>query len=282
MKCAWQAYLNLLPQWMRKDVDNLGKNTLQELRLRIGRPPELVLKDGSRYLDKIVSSDDLSYCVNAASHYSPWASSTISSGYITAQGGHRVGICGDIVASNGEIRTIKNVTSLCIRVARDFPGIGLQASKINGNVLIIGEPGSGKTTLLRDIIRQKSNEGKGAVAVVDERKELLPLAGALFCFPPGNATEVLSGCSKSAGIEMLIRTMNPRWIAVDEITAEADCMAMIHAGWCGVSLLATAHAKSARDFMHRPVYAPLVSSKLFETIIVMQPDKSWKLERVNL
>lgn len=81
---------------------------------------------------------------------------------------------------------------------------------------------------------------------------------------------------------MLIRTMNPQWVAVDEITAAEDCQALIHAGWCGVSLLATAHAESLYDFMHRPVYSQLISSKLFETIIVMQPDKSWTVEEVDI
>lgn len=282
MKCAWQAYLNLLPLWMRKQVDNLSGDSLQELRMRIGRPPELIRTDRSIHLETTANSDDLSYCVNAASRYSPWSSATITSGYITAQGGHRVGICGDVAIVNDRISTIKNLTSVCIRVARDFPGIGLQAAKIKGSVLILGAPGRGKTTLLRDIIRQKSNEGNGAVAVVDERRELFPVVGDSFCFSPGLRTEVLSGCGKTVGMEMLIRTMNPRWIAVDEITAAEDCQALLHAGWCGVSLLATAHAENLRDFMRRPVYAPLVSSRLFENIIVMQPDKSWILERMNV
>lgn len=282
MRCAWQAYLNLLPPSMRKQVDDLGKDSLQELRLRIDRPPELISANGSVFLEAAVTVDDLNYCVNAASRYSPWSSATIASGYITAQGGHRVGVCGDVAIVNGKISTIKNLTSLCVRVARDFPGIGLKAAKGKGSVLLIGSPGRGKTTLLRDIIRQKSNENHGAVAVVDERRELFPVAENGFCFSPGQCTEVLSGCSKAAGLEMLIRTMNPRWIAVDEITAAEDCEALIHASWCGVSLLAAAHAENLHDLMHRPVYAPLVSGGVFENIIVMQPDKSWRLERMNV
>ena len=95
-------------------------------------------------------------------------------------------------------------------------------------------------------------------------------------------TEVLSGSDKSSGLEILIRTMNPAIVAVDEITADADCRGLLKACYCGVSILATAHAENLNDFMNRPVYAPLIEHKVFENIIVLQSDKSWKLERVNI
>ena len=43
MDCDWDSFLAVLPEWMRRDVDALGKHSLQELRLRRGTPPELVL-----------------------------------------------------------------------------------------------------------------------------------------------------------------------------------------------------------------------------------------------
>lgn len=281
MRCAWEAYLKLIPSWMRTQVDNLSRESLQELRLRIDRPPELICNGESTFLEKAVTVDDLNYCVNIASRYSPWSASTSANGFITAEGGHRLGLCGDVVMQNGRIVTIKDMTSLCIRVARDFPSIAQRALGLTGSILILGRPGSGKTTLLRDLIRLKSNSGQGAVALVDERREVLPIASGTFCFPPGQRTEVMSGCRKADGIEMLVRTMNPRWIAVDEITAQDDCEAMIHAGWCGVSILATAHAENLQDYLKRPVYKQLHTSGVFPNIIVMQPDKSWILEREN-
>ena len=267
---------------MRPSVDQSGKEDLQEIRLRAGQPPELVLSDNSIYLDDIVNTADLDFCINAATQYSPWVASTVSSGYITAQGGHRIGICGQLVMIDGKIQSANYITSLCIRVARDYPGIALDAVGLDGSILIIGSPGRGKTTLLRDMIRQKSNITSETIAVLDERRELFPVASGNFIFSPGKHTDILSGCGKSNGLEILIRTMNPRYIAVDEITAAEDCDAIIQATGCGVSIIATAHAADINDLVARPVYRPILEAGIFQRIIVMQQNKSWKVERVNI
>lgn len=282
MICDWQGFLRLIPQRMRSSIDRLGKETLQELRLRSGQRPELVISDKSIYLEETITESDLDFCVNTASQYSPWSASTVARGYITARGGHRIGICGHMVMLEGKIHTAKLVSSLCIRVARDFSGIASNLTEIHGSVLIIGRPGSGKTTLLRDFIRQKSNAEACNIAVVDERCELFPVSCGKFCFPTGKHTDVLSGCGKAEGIEMLVRTMGPRYVAVDEITAVEDCEAIIQAIGCGVSILATAHAADFHDFENRPVYKPILNAEIFNHIVVMQSDKSWNLERVKV
>lgn len=280
MMCAWQEYLCLLPEWMRNDVDELGREMLQELRLRINQVPELIIQGRSFWLHREAVSDDLNFVINAASQYSPWSASTSSSGYITASGGHRVGLCGDAIIQNNTMKGIRNPTSLCLRVARDFPGIAARSNSYSGSILIIGRPGSGKTTLLRDLIRQRSDNGSGSVAVVDERGELFPVSRQKNCFSVGKRTDILTSCPKSTGIEILLRTMGSTCIAVDEITHAKDCEAMLEAGWCGVSLLATAHAASLNDLRRRPVYRPLLSSGLFDAVFIMQEDKSWKAERL--
>ena len=282
MKCAWQAYLNLLPHWMRQDVDQYGKETLLELHMRMGLQPEICLKTGIQKLNRHISKEDISFVVNAASEYSPWAAKTLAKGYLTAQGGHRIGVCGVATVADGAMRGITQPTSLCLRVARDIDGISPKSADVPVSLLIIGPPGSGKTTLLRDLIRTKSNAEQGNIAVVDEREELFPLYKGQACFSAGEHTDILSGCSKAEGIEAVLRSMNPHWIAVDEITDKSDCDALLQAGWCGVNLMATAHAGSLQDFLTRPIYKPLVECKLFTTIIVLQRDKSWKKERLYL
>lgn len=281
MRCAWKELLEILPLWMRQTVDRQGKETLQELRLRLDRPPELVTTEGSRMLEQTVTMDDLCFCINTASRYSPWTAATAAQGYITAPGGHRLGLCGEAAVQQGQMTGIRGPTSLCIRVARDFPGIAARAAEIPGSILILGRPGSGKTTLLRDLIRQISTRGPGSVAVVDERGELFPIGRRGPCFAPGPRTDVLTGCNKPQGIDVVLRTMGTACIAVDEITADSDCEALFQAGWCGVRLLATAHAAGVRDLAARPVYKKLRQSGLFEAILVLQPDKSWKLERIG-
>lgn len=278
MICAWQEFLKLLPLGLRQQVDKNYRDELQELRLRIGYKPELVLKKRSVWLDRITDRQEVRFIINAVSQYSPWAGTTMASGYITAAGGHRIGFCGDAVVQNGIITGMREVTSLCMRVARSFPGIS--GDNLTGSVLIIGSPGSGKTTLLRDMIRQRSQESTGSICVVDERGELFPTVQGTHCFDPGPRTDILSACSKAPGVLMLLRTMCPKCIAVDEITAAEDCDALLNAGWCGVNLLATAHAADRNDLFYRPVYRPIITNHLFDTLVIMQPDKSWRAERM--
>ncbi len=276
MRCAWKELLAILPVWMRQQVDEQGRECLQELRMRQGLSPELVCKGNTKWLRRPVTQEDISYVVSTASKYSPWSCATMRKGYITAVGGHRIGLCGEAVIQEGSMTGLRYADSLCIRVARDIPGIAYKLSEIKGSLLIIGKPGAGKTTLLRDLIRLRGE--RESVAVVDERGELFPPEGG---FERGRRTDVLRGCSKVQGVEMLLRVMGPAAIAVDEITSADDCEALISAQGCGVFLLATAHAESVRDLHRRPIYGPLIRSRIFDSVAVLREDKSWRLERIG-
>ena len=277
MRCAWDKLLSVLPPHMRTEVDRLAKDGLQELRMRIGRPTELVRREGPIWLKDRVTEADMRFVINTSSQYSPWAAETIRCGYITAPGGHRIGICGDVICHNGIISGIRKPTSICLRVARDFPGVAANVRHVSGNILIVGPPGSGKTTLLRDWIRQVSGMTAAGIAVVDERGELFP---ECTDFDPGPRTDVLFGCDKPSGIEMVLRTMGPGCIAVDEVTSQKDCAALVQASWCGVRLLATAHASSIADLKGRKTYSELINTGVFDSVCVMQKDKSWNMERL--
>lgn len=274
MRCAWDELLKIMPPGLRGIVDMHRNEMLQEVRLRIDRQPAFVCKDRLIRMGSAILKSDLNYIINAASQYSPWAASTAAQGFLTAPGGHRIGICGECVMDHGAVLGIRSVRSLCIRVARDFPEIAAGLPD-RGSVLILGPPGSGKTTLLRSLIRKRADNDSCSLAVVDERCEL---------FPPGiwdiPSVDVLSGCSKTQGMDMLMRTMGPNVIAVDEITSEEDCAGLLKACWCGVELLATAHAENAESLRKRNIYKPLWDAGVFQTMIIMSGDKTWRREKL--
>ena len=271
MMCAWKELLNIIPLRYREQVDRLGRWMLQECRLRQGAPPELVLKDGSVWLEEPCRKEDISFCIQSACRYSPWAAASVRRGYLTAPGGHRLGLCGLALYQNGQMSGLREITSVCIRVARDYPGIAEQAPK-TGSVLILGAPGWGKTTLLRDLVRQRSKYQ--TVSVVDERGELFPEG-----FSTGERTDVMRGCRKKEGVDLVLRTMTPGCIALDEITAQEDCQGLMKVARCGVELLSTAHAASIEEFYSRHIYAPLADAGIFTHILLLRPDKSYTLER---
>ena len=274
MMCSWQELCRVLPKWIADELVGRSPENMEEIRLRLGKPPELKIGNGYTSLQGTVIADDLNFVINTASRYSPWTAVSIGSGYITAPGGHRIGICGEAVMKGGRMDGIRKPTGLCIRLCKDYPGIGKAASELKGSILILGPPGSGKTTLLRDILRQIAE--KSTVSVVDEREEIFPDS-----FTRGKRMDVLTGCRKAEGVDMVLRTMGPEVIGVDEITSETDCDALIRAGWCGVRLIATAHAGSVSDLKNRPVYKKLAGCALFEHILVLKRDKSWYEERME-
>ena len=255
--------LALLPRRMRGE----HYEDVSEVRLRLGQAPRLMTAGRWRDLEGRVGDEDLRFVLNAASRYSPWTAGSLGEGYLTAPGGHRIGVCGE-----GTGEGITALTSLCIRVARDVSGIA-EGLPMEESLLILGPPGSGKTTLLRDHIRRISR--RAVVSVVDERRELFPDG-----FFRGENVDVLSGVDKPRGIDMVLRAMGPQVIAMDEVTSERDCEALLRAAWCGVRLIATAHAASVEDLHRRGIYRPLVRAGLFEKAAVLDCRRRWHIEEV--
>lgn len=263
MKWNLEQLCSILPQRMRRE----DFRDVRELRLRLGQKPRFVMGQRFRDGEGEVTAQELRYVVNVASRYSPWNTQTLAQGYLTGPGGHRLGICGD-----GAGDTLREVTSICIRIARDYEGIAA-GLPTEGNLLILGAPGSGKTTLLRDYVRQRARRCQ--TAVVDERRELFPDG-----FRRDGNLDVLSGIPKQQGMDMLIRTMSPQVLAVDEITSESDCRGLLHAARCGVELVATAHAQCIQDLKERPVYKPLWETGLFTKIAILSRDQTWHIREV--
>ncbi len=287
MNVCWKELLALLPPAIRCEVMTREKDLregLLEVRLALGRAPRLVTGTGEVLLENLtVGPAELSFCVNHVSGFSAYAASGAAQGYLTGRGGHRVGLCGHAVLQHGEVTGLRELSSLCVRVARDVRGIAgrLLPWADMGSVLLLGPPGSGKTTLLRDLIRAISDERKECIAVVDERGEIFPMAAGAPEFYPGARTDILTGAPKAQGMEQVLRSMGPQWIAVDEITSAADCQAMERCGYCGVRFLATAHGDQVQDLTQRPVYRTLLETGIFQCAAVLRPDRTYRIERLR-
>ena len=280
MNCIWDTLIKILPIHLRKPVDKFTQSPVEEIRLRLEQPTQIIANNREYFLDQRITTEDLAFCINTASQYSPWSIQTLPHGYITLEGGHRIGISGNATYKDSAPIGINAVHSLCIRVANEFPLVSKELWQLGGSILIIGKPGSGKTTLLRDLISQKSDNQTGSVCVVDEKRELFPFVNGRPCYRMGKRTDILSGYRKADGISIALKNMGPAIIAMDEITATEDCVALLHAGWCGVHLIASAHAGSRHDLFTRLVYKPIIDSQIFDTLVILDETKSWHVERM--
>lgn len=275
MKCQWEPLQKCLPIGLRNELERIERDTLREIRLRIGAPIEWVGYKGFWYSSVKVREDDLRYLINAASRYSPWTAQTMTQGYLTIEGGHRIGFCGRGISHNQETKGIRDIDSVCIRVARDIEGIAQMYANEEGSILIIGAPGWGKTTMLRDLCRVVSDQR--TTVVIDDREELFPRG-----FRRGRRMDVLSLFTKGEAVGMALRTMSPDIIAVDEITAAEDCEVLFYAANCGVTLYATAHAASVSDIYNRPLYRKLIEHGVFSKVICLKKNGKTVLERMKI
>ena len=268
------------------------KERTEEFRLRVLRPmtvltPEGELNAAPEGSASLVTAEDLEQMLGAVTEYSRYACiETLRQGFLPLRGGFRLGVCGSAVVREGEVSNLKDISSLALRIVCEKIGLGSdiapQLFAPDGrflSTLILSPPGGGKTTLLRDLIRQLSDRFGWRICVVDERLELAACASGVPQFRLGAHTDVLSGAPKAAGIELLLRTMNPEWIAVDEITAEADIAAIRRASYCGVRFLATAHAADRRELESRPLYRALLQDGFFRMAAFLLPDRSVRIER---
>ncbi|MCI8479173.1 MAG: stage III sporulation protein AB [Oscillospiraceae bacterium] len=279
----------LLPPRQRHALaafSEIDKARAEEFRLRMGQPLTVLLPRGEVPVPgcpEPIQGEDLSAVFEIATQASAHTVlDRVCNGFITVQGGHRIGLCGAAVVQEGSITNLRQLSSLAIRIAREISGAAeqvLPALTVGGGLrstLILSPPGGGKTTLLRDLIRRIS-AGIGTmplrVGVADERGELCALYHGVPQMEVGPLTDVMDGCPKEEGLMMLLRGMNPQVLAADEITAPGDIAALETAANCGVILLATAHARSLEDLGTRPLYQRLLSLKLFQRAVLIEREQ---------
>ena len=205
----------------------------------------------------------------------------ISNGFITAKGGHRIGLCGTAVIKNDEVSGIREITSMNIRIAKEFLGCSLKImnflDKSFKNTLIVGPPSSGKTSILRDIARNISLgmyiKKQIKAVIIDERCEIAGISNNKPRFDVG-LCDVMNAFPKSIGVEMAVRCLSPECVICDEIGDESDINELIKCANCGVNLIASIHAKDKDDFFKKNISGALISKCGFENLVFLDSAKN--------
>lgn len=292
----------LLPVPIRKILEKLPQGIaagIEEIRIREGRPLEIITANGYQFVtakaELTFRSEDAYHpdkelCLQlldmVTQHSLYTFEEELQKGYITIQGGHRIGLSGRTVLEHGRVKLIRDITGYNIRLAREIHGVGSsvlpllvdQASSSIHHTLVLSPPQMGKTTLVRDLARLISSGKWPAgcrslrglkVGIVDERSELAACYKGVPRFDVGPRTDVMDGCPKAEGMMMMIRSMSPEVLVVDEIGRPEDAAAIMEAIHAGIRIIATAHGIGLGDAMQRPILKELMQSKVFNRIVTL-------------
>lgn len=275
--------LRVLPLKIASEIRKvIANSSIQEIRIRVDKPIILYTTKGELVIDIKPTMEEAKQILVKISNYSLYAfEEEIRQGYITLKGGHRVGLAGECVVVSGTIRTIKNISSINIRVCREIKGCSdkymeylVEKDRVL-NTLIVSPPKCGKTTILRDIARNLSNgtmvsrvSGK-KITIIDERSEI----GACFNGVPqmdiGIRTDILDNCLKKDGMLMAIRSLSPEVLICDEIGTEGDVEALHQAFNSGVNIVVTIHGYSIEDILRRSTINNMLTLGILDRIIVL-------------
>ncbi len=286
----WGERFQFLPQ-------NL-KERITEIRFRTGRPLCLCTGMQNYYMTSMSTVTEIldNRCLSLTKRemeelvlhlcgYSLHShQEDMARGFLTVKGGHRAGLSGSAVVQDGKLTSVKQISSVNLRIAREIKGCAqdfVRRVYIDGpqNVLVAGSPASGKTTLIRDAVRLLAKTYQ--VAVIDERGEI---ASSIYGTPQndiGPLTDVLDGYPKAQGILSAIRSLSPDFIVCDEIGSDSDIAAVKTGTNSGVHLLATIHAADFDELLKKPLIQELICSGAIDQIVFLKSRQSpGKIEKI--
>ena len=264
-----KGILSYMPSGLRKYMYSINLDEAYEIHMRLGRPFSIYYSDGVYFVNSAgvltrsangsvrITRAHIDEALEIASRSSLYArKNSIAEGFLTIEGGHRIGICGTGVIKDGQVDFLKDISSLNYRLSCEYRGAAdmllkrvMTASGVL-NTLIISPPGAGKTTMLRDLARSLSHGGV-KVGIVDERSEIAAMCGGVSPFDLGDLTDVLDGVKKSDGMTMMLRSMAPDVIITDEIGRPEDITAMKAAINSGVKIITSIHGSGVEQVQRR-------------------------------
>ncbi len=267
-----------LPERLNRALMESGP--LKEIRIRANQAVRFTSEGGIADTDFIPDGDMVTEMAEALCEHALYArAEEMRQGFVTLRGGHRMGLCGRVLTQGNQVRALRDIASLCIRIAGEYPGVAddvmprLYGEGMLQSVLVVGAPGAGKTTLLRDICRQLSDGEGGREPVVscliDERGELAACVHGVPQMRVGRNTDVLDGCPKAAGMQWLLRSMAPGCMVTDELGGEEDALAVLEAVRCGVPVMTSVHGQSLSQALKRPALLKLMQEKVFGLYVLL-------------
>ncbi|MCR4615300.1 MAG: Flp pilus assembly complex ATPase component TadA [Clostridiales bacterium] len=278
----------------------LTKESTYEIRMRANKPVVLVTAQGSVLItdtgritsircDNLLTAggDEIDETFSRMCGYSVHShAEDIANGFVTLEGGHRAGICGTAVYLNGSIKTLRDINTINLRIARENRGAAdrlfkaLFEKRLN-SIVIAGPPSSGKTTVLRDLARRLSGEDKMyKISIVDERCEIASVKGGIPQTDTGINCDVLSSYSKGDGIMSAVRSLSPDMIVCDEVGGIEEISA-IEAGLnSGIMFAVSVHACSRDELIRRPQLRRLLMTFAFDYVVLLNRSRPCEISKI--
>ncbi|CAG9609316.1 stage III sporulation protein AA [Pseudoneobacillus rhizosphaerae] len=277
-----ETVLSFLPKTIIEQLEQIPpiqKLEIEEIRIRTNRPIEVTMGGRTIFLPYLINVEDANQLLNKISHHSIYAlEEELRRGYITIDGGHRIGLAGKVILEAGKVKALRDISSFNIRIAKEK--IGIAETLIPAlydqqwkHTMIIGPPQTGKTTLLRDLARivssgdHKNGIPAKKVGIVDERSEIAGCVNGIPQLTFGPRIDVLDACPKAEGMMMMIRSMSPDVLVVDEIGRLEDTDAILEAVNAGIKLIMTTHGDSFEEIRKRPSLQAILKLEIFQRYI---------------
>lgn len=273
--------LDFIPTYLKNKILSEFP-TVCEVRLRQGVKTEVyyladsgVVKRAT--LNNSLNSEQLNECVMKLCDYSLFSvEESVKQGFITSENGERVGLCGECVYDRGQVVTVKNFTSLCVRIPRGVIGCSDEFFgryiKSNASCLIFSPPFQGKTTFIRDLGRNYSDKLGLDVLYSDERNEFV-----ISNTDMGERFDTLKFADKEFLFKCGVRALNPDTVVCDEMVGEKDFSAVASCMLAGVKTIASTHSDNIKNIAKKLEKSGIIENSLFDFYVCLSGFKVAKV-----